>query len=79
MRSIAIILGIILGGCVSQGEVPQYRLPHQNPTTTAEHCANGFYVMGLPGGTPAQNAMIMEIMRNRGCFGQPQPQTLQLR
>lgn len=78
MRVLAIISGLILGGCVSQRE-PAFRLPHANPVTQAEHCANGVALLNHPGMTSAQTTVLIETMRNRGCMGPAQPQTLQLR
>ena len=68
---LALTLSLTVGGCQTDQQVPEIK-----PMTKCEAAAK---LLMSPSATPGQTAMVMEVGRNNGCFGQSPPQTVLLR
>ena len=62
MKILWVVIGSLLSGCVSQNS------PTLQPVRQDGPCDAGARLLGNPWATPAQQAVAIEIMRNRGCL-----------
>lgn len=60
-------------GCTTQA--PQSTLPDMSKWTPCQKVA---YILSEPRATADTKAVAMEVGRNNSCFGQPQPQRVQI-
>jgi hypothetical protein len=69
---VSLLLMLSIGGCQTDQQVAA----DVKPETTCEFVAA---LLSSPSATVGQLSMAMEVGRNNGCFGQPQPQTVLVR
>ena len=71
------LLGLLLlcSGCTTQAPQSTAAAPDMSKMTPCQKVA---YVLGEPRATADTKAVAMEVGRNNGCFGQPQPQRVQI-
>lgn len=77
MRALAIVFCGLLGGC--QTSPPPRPVPIQPPAPQGTWCERAAAAIGNSYLDPALKAVLFERMRNQGCMGQPQPQTVIIR
>jgi hypothetical protein len=70
---VALLLALSVGGCQTDQQVA---VADAKPMTKCEAVVR---LLSSPSATTGQTAMAMEVGRNNGCFGQPQPQTVPIR
>lgn len=70
----ALIGLLLIGGCTTQAPKPLI-VPDMSKWTPCQRVA---YALSEPRATADTKAVAMEVGRNNGCFGQPQPQKIQI-
>lgn len=79
---IVLAVAAFMGACNAQTTSPappQLTADQMARLPLPEWCQQAGEAVNNPVMTPASRAMIFEVMRNRGCFGAPQPQTIIIR
>ena len=64
---------LLIGGCTTQASQSS-TVPDMSNWTPCQKVA---YTLSEPRATAETKAVAMEVGRNNGCFGQPQPQRIQ--
>jgi hypothetical protein len=73
VKKITVILVFVgvMSGCTSNA--PNAPPNPSIPLTVEQRCASDLKYLGNPYVTPAQAAVVIEIMRNLGCMSGPRP------
>jgi hypothetical protein len=79
---IVFAVAALMGACNAQTTAPapqQLTADQMSRLSLPEWCQQALTAANHPFATPVAQAMVLETMRNRGCFGPAQPQTVIIR